>query len=100
MQRLEIINIENKYLYYLKNERGNKYTLGIEFFDIEEKPKVGDCIYMSKELLDTKYDGYSNNYTFGSLESEYGKKNISIGDIDVIKLKIGHNEIYLKRLYG
>lgn len=55
---------------------------------------------MSEELLNPKYEGFSNIYTFGSLESKYGKENISITDIDVIKVAINKLEIYLKRLYG
>ena len=99
MIKLEIDNI-NKYTYKLKDEKKNKYDLNLEFFDIEEEPKVGDYIYISAELLDPKFEGYSTSYTFGNLKSKYGKENIKLGDIDVIKIVTNRLEISLKRLYG
>ena len=99
MVKLKINNISN-YDYELEDMEENKYTLNIEFLDIEEKPKVGDYISISAELLNPRYAGYSTNYTFGSMDSEYGKDNLSPLDIDVIKLEIDKKEILLKRLYG
>ena len=99
MVKLKIINISN-YDYELEDMKDNKYTLNLEFLDIEEKPEVGDYISISAELLNPRYAGYSTNYTFGSLDNEYGRKNISPIDIDVIKLEIDSKEILLKRLYG
>lgn len=99
MIKLEIIS-RNNYEYEVKDESGKTYILNLDFFDIQEKPKEGDYIYISEELLDSLYDGYSTSYTFGGLDSIYGKENIEINDIDVIKLIINKNEIYLKRLYG
>lgn len=99
MIKLEVFN-KSDYIYNLKDENGNNYILNLEFFDIKEKPKIGDYIYLCAELLSQKYDGYNTSYTFGSLESKYGKENISIDDVDVIKVVINKKEIYLKRLYG
>ena len=99
MVKLKIINISN-YDYELEDMKDNKYTLNLEFLDIEEKPEVEDYISISAELLNPRYAGYSTNYTFGSLDNEYGRKNISPIDIDVIKLEIDSKEILLKRLYG
>lgn len=99
MIRLKITN-KNNYLYSLKDSRDNTYELSIEFFDIEEKPQIGDYISMSAELLNPRYAGYSTDYSFGSLTDEYGKKEISLNDIDVIKIETVGKEILLKRLYG
>ena len=99
MIKLEIVN-KKSYAYHFKDELENKYIISIEFFDIQENLKIGDYIYFSKELLDPSYDGYSTSYTFGDLANKYGKNNISINDIDVIKIIIDTKEIYLKRLYG
>lgn len=99
MIKLKIVNIEN-YKYNLEDEDKHNYVISLEFFDIGEKPKVGDYIYINKELLNSKYEGYSTSYTFGSLENKYGKEDISINDIDVIKVVLEKMEIYLKRLYG
>lgn len=70
-------------------------------FSIYQKDqRNGDYICIAEELLNPKYEGYSTSYTFGSLESIYGKENILINDIDIIKVIIDEKEIYLKRLYG
>ena len=99
MVKLMIIN-KNEYLYSLKDERNNDYELNLEFLDVEEKPQIGDYICMSAELLNTRYAGYSTNYTFGKMDSKYGRENLSLTDIDVIKIENTDKEIYLKRLYG
>lgn len=99
MIKLKIINIDG-YIYNLKDTKENNYTLNLEFFDIDKKPQIGDYIYMSSELLNPRYEGFSTNYTFGTLEDRYGKKDIDLTDIDIIKVVINNLEIYLKRLYG
>ena len=99
MVKLEI-TAKDTYEYTLTDEDGKSYILSIDFMDINEKPEKGDYIYLSAELLNPKYDGYSTSYAFGNLESIYGKENISLNDIDVIKLEKEGKEIYLKRLYG
>lgn len=99
MIRLEIVN-KNNYEYNLKDNSGNNYILNLDFFNIKEKPKIRDYIYMCAELLNPEYDGYNTSYTFGSLENKYGKESIAIDDVDVIKVVIDKKEIYLKRLYG
>ena len=60
MIKLEIVD-KNNYEYTLKDERDNNYILNLDFFDIEEKPKNGDYIYINKELLNSKYEGYSTS---------------------------------------
>ena len=99
MVKLKIINISN-YDYELEDMKENKYTLNLEFLDIEEKPKVGDYISISEELLNPRYEEYSTNYTFGNLDSEFGREKLLPIDIDVIKLEMDSKEILLKRLYG
>lgn len=99
MIKLEIEKIEG-YIYTLKDETGKVYSLNLDFFEIEENIKIGDFIFFNEELLNKKYDGYSTSYTFGNLENKYGKSNILIDDIDVIRLITDDKEIYLKRLYG
>ena len=99
MIKLKIENIKG-YEYNLKDQSQNIYNLNLEFLDIKEKPEVGNYIYINNELLNKNYSGYSTSYTFGQLESKYGKENISLDDIDVIKIVKDNIEIYLKRIYG
>lgn len=60
------------------------------------KFKYGDYIYFDNSLLKEK----NATYTFGDLESKYGRPNLSLDDSDVIKIEARDREIYLKRLYG
>lgn len=99
MIKLIIVN-KNGYEYDLRDENGNNYNLNLEFLDIEKEPENEDYLYINSELLNEKYEGYSTSYTFGSLENKYGKEDISMDDIDVIKVVIDKKEIFLKRLYG
>ena len=99
MKKLEIIN-KNNYEYNLRDEEQHTYNLYLDFLDLIDKPCVGDYIYINNELLNPKYEGYSTHYTFGNLESKYGRANLSMDDIDVIRVIMNEMEIYLKRLYG
>ena len=99
MIKLKIVNIDG-YQYYLEDEDKRNYIFNLEFLDVEDDIKVGNFINISAELLNPRYAGYSTNYTFGSLESKYGKDKIKLNDIDVIKIETEDKEIYLKRLYG
>ena len=99
MIKLKIVNIDG-YQYYLEDEDKRNYIFNLEFLDVEDGIKVGNFINISAELLNPRYAGYSTNYTFGSLESKYGKDKIKLNDIDVIKIETEDKEIYLKRLYG
>lgn len=99
MIKLEITNLDN-YLYTLTDERGKNYTFNLDFLDIQDKPQIGDYIEISEELLNPKYEGYSTYYTFGGLDSKYGREITSEDDIDSIKVIKNELEIRLKRLYG
>lgn len=99
MKRLKIIKKDN-YIYNLMDEKENTYTINLEFLDIKEELKEGDYLNISAELLNPKYAGYSSSYTFGKLDNKYGKENIQLNSIDVIKIEINEKELYLKRLYG
>lgn len=97
--RLTIEKI-NGFEYILEDEYHHVYTFNLEFLDLEKSLQERDEIDMNAELLNPKYEGYSTSYTFGSLDSAYGKNNLPLDDIDVIKVATDEKEIYLKRLYG
>lgn len=99
MIKLEIESINN-YIYILKDEKDKKYIFNLEFIGLAESVEVGNYIYINEKLLDSNYEGYSKAYTFGNIDSEYGKLNVSKEDVDVVKVIIDDKEIYLKRLYG
>lgn len=99
MIKLKIIET-NEYEYKMIDEKGKKYSKTIEFHDITDKPKVGDYLIASAELFNEKYAGYSTMYAFGSLDNPCGRKNLSLDNIDIIRVLTEDKEIILKRLYG
>lgn len=99
MKKLKIVK-KNNFVYELEDDKKMVYSINLQFMDIEEEPENGDYICISNKLLNPRYDGYSTSYTFGNLENKYGKNNISLTDIDVIKVLLKDKEVYLKRLYG
>ena len=99
MIELNILKKDN-YVYELQDSTGKKYTLNLEFLDTDINPKEGDTLIFKSKLLNPTYGGYSLAYTFGNLDSKYGKANISLDDVDVIKVIHDNKENYLKRIYG
>lgn len=99
MVKLRIVN-KNNYEYKLEDEEKKTYNINIEISETGIKPQIDDYIYISNELLNPRYSGYSTSYTFGNLDSKYGKESINLADIDVIRIITNEKEIYLKRLYG
>lgn len=90
----------NKKLYTLKDIDGISYEFVLEFLDIDFTLDIGDVIHMNEQLLDECYEGYNSCYIFGDLNNSYGKANISISDIDIIRVTSKNKTILLKRLYG
>lgn len=101
MIKLKIIE-KDKENYKLISNKKDIYELTLQFFDIndEEKPDVNDYINISAELLNPMYKEYTTFFAFGKLDNICGKTNISLNDIDVIKIEKNNKEIILKRLYG
>lgn len=93
MKKLKIIKIDS-YNYYFKDENNKKYNLNIEFYDIENKPIIGDIIYINEILLKDRV------LSFGPLNGKYGKKIEKSVDKDILVLEKNNELIYLKRYYG
>ena len=94
MKKLEIIKVD-KYTYTLQDKNNNNYELIIDFQNIEEQPQSGNYIYIDETILESK-----NFYTFGKLNSEYGRKIENENDKYLIILETNNKKYYLKRLYG
>ncbi len=95
MIKLIIDNIDN-FNYELKDKDNNKYTFGFEFYDIPNKPKVGDYLFVDDEILKMEHELLS----FGALDSIYGKKIDITKEKEIIILVLNSEKYYLKRLYG
>ncbi len=96
MIKLIIENID-QYNYILKDKENIKYKINIEFFDIDELPKIGDIIYVNSKLL---YNINNNVVSFGKIDGPYGREIIDENDEDIIGISINNKIIYLKRYYG
>lgn len=101
MLKLKILE-KNKEQYKLIDNNKNIYELTLQFFDIEdaEIPNENDYISFSAELLNSRYKEYTSSLVFGNLDNICGKFDISLTDIDVIKIEKDDKDIFLKRLYG
>ncbi len=88
------------YIYSLVDVENKNYIFNFEFYDIEQLPTSGDYIYISNELLNPNSKEYSDFYSFGDVNSSYGRKITSDNDRDIIVLEINNKKIYLKRFYG
>ena len=102
MLKLQVLSITNDYYYKLIDiDTKQVYTHILEFTSLKQPIKTGDVIIIHKELLNPQYPGYNSSYTFGSINSIYGKDVNSSNDTDVIGLKRDNKKaIALKRLYG
>ena len=100
METFQIISVEGDHyeLFDIKNH--SKHEIILSFFDISEKLHKGDMVQFSKLLLNSEWEGYSDHYNFGPINSIYGKQKLKAVDVDVIKLIISGKVIKLKRLYG
>lgn len=97
MKKLQVLSINDGF-YKLEDENGKLYSFHFEFQGIKDINLI-EYIYISEELLNNSYEEYSDFYTFGTLDSEYGR-NIKENETDVIGVLINGDVIYLKRLYG
>ena len=100
MVELEIIDIiDNNYLLFDK-ENKRKYDFDLYFYGLGFDVEVGDKIVLNDNLLNENYLEYSEEYYFGPIDEVYGRKINSMNDIDLITIKKGNKNIYLKRFYG
>ncbi len=86
--------------YTLKMQDGNKIELALEFF-CEEKFEENDALFLNANLINQNSNKYSPFYTFGKIDSKFGKNISSQDDKDFAKLeKQNGKTIMLKRIYG
>lgn len=94
MIKLKIIKVDEEFDYYLIDNTNKKYHLNMEFYGLDNRPKVNDYIYLSKILLDE-----NNLYNFGVIDGQYSK-NVDVNEKEIIKIVSGDREYYLQRYYG
>lgn len=100
MRTLKIIKIVNNNYLLIDKESKRKYDFDLYFYGLSEDLNVNDEIIINENLLDEKYLEYSTEYSFGPIEEVFGRKIDSMIDTDLITIKKGNKNIYLKRFYG
>ena len=92
----ELLVIEkNDDRYILIDEYNNKYDLNIYIMDIDYEIMVGDTLYIDGGMIRDE-----RVFTFGKLDSEYGRKIDNNNDKEVVVFKQKDNKYYMKRYYG
>ena len=92
----ELLVIEkNDDRYILIDEYNNKYDLNIHIMDIDYEIVVGDTLYIDSGMIRDE-----RVFTFGKLDSEYGRKIDNNNDKEVVVFKQKDNKYYMKRYYG
>ena len=100
METFQVVNVLNN-LYELTNVKSkSKHEIHLKFFNYNINLNKGDLIKLNIQLLDANWEGYSDSYNFGSIDSIYGKNISSEEDVDIIKIITKDNVFMFKRLYG
>ena len=100
METFRVANVLNN-LYELINVKSkSKHEIHLNFFNCNINLNKGDLIKLNILLLNSNWEGYSDSYNFGSIDSIFGKNILSEKDVDLIKIKTKENVFMLKRLYG
>ena len=118
MKKYKIIKIDDFDCYTLENEMGQRFKIGITFYDIEPTPQRDEFIYLSEKLFDVKANEGLRHFSFGGLSEVYGKKvteeeielanafvdspNTYHGTIsdEILVIERNNGRIFLKRFYG
>ena len=95
MKKFIITNIDN-YKYTLLDDKGNTFKLNLEFLDIDYSLQINDTLYLSSTIANNP----KNFYTFGPLNSKYGKPLSPENAEDILIIDNHKSKIYVKRLYG
>lgn len=95
MIKLTIDKIDG-YNYDLKDKNNRIYKFNIEFYELANKPKVNDTIFVNEGLLREE----NSVLSFGPIDGEYGREIRSTEDQDILILVDNGKNIYLKRYYG
>ena len=100
MSTYEIINILGNKCEIRGTKTKKLYFISFRIIELSFKLKIGDLIKFNNKLLNSEWEGYSDEYCFGSIDSIFGKGNFSENDIDLLQIKRNDKIIELKRLYG
>ena len=101
MKKLKILTI-NDASYTLIDDEEKIYNLVIDFLSVNRLPKENDIIIIDERLLDKEYEDYCFMYTFGDLDSKYGRNKDTLQEAETMRIIYNDDskEDLLKRLYG
>ena len=100
MVTLKVTQVRKFNEYVLHDEKTNfTYNFVLEFQDVDA-PKYGDVLLFNEDLLNPQSECYSHSYSFGAIDSPYGKSKAKIDPKELIGLHTTKDNIILKRIYG
>ena len=100
METFKVVNTLNNLYELINIKRKTKHEIRLKFFDNNINLGNGDLIKLNIKLLDKNWEGYTDCYNYGSIDSVFGKNILTEEDVDIIKIKSKNNVFILKRLYG
>lgn len=100
MRILKVANIgEYGEINFIDTKDKKEYSFIMQFI-CDYTPKVGDNFYIHDSLLYPGYAEYSKMYTFGDLDSKYGRAIKDENDVNLISIVQDKKRYDLKRVYG
>ena len=100
MSTYEIVNICGNKCEIKETKTKKLYFISFKIINLSFKLKIGDLIKFNNKLLNSEWEGYSDEYYFGPIDSIFGKQIFSENDFDLLEIKRNGKIIKLKRLYG
>ena len=85
---------------FIDIKTSKEYTFVMQFLDDKYSPKIGDEFYIHESLLNPSYEDYNEMYTFGDLDSKYGRAIKDENDVNLISIVQNKKRYDLKRVYG
>jgi hypothetical protein len=100
MVELKIVEKQDREYTLENTQTKQQHKFQIKFFDLEKEVEVGDSLLMNEDYLDRNYKEYSRRLQFGALDKPYGRKIDSREHPDLLCVKKGNEEYWLKRFFG
>ena len=90
-----VIEKVEDYNYTIRDIENEMHILNMDFYGLEKKPSVGDCLYIKEELLNSQVPLY-----FEVMPNLNKDAFLLLNEKEFLLLIIENQEYYLKRVYG
>ncbi len=96
MDRILKIKEIKKFNEYILQDNDSKkeYSFVLTFYDV--KPKVGDILLLNENLLNKRFEDYSDSYSFEILDDN----DLDVKESNIVGFFTQDKKYLLKRVYG